>query len=122
MARKNQFKKIDEYIAQFPKNVSDVLQQLRHVIKESAPKAEETISYAMPAFKLNRRIVVYFAAYKNHVGFYPTSSGVKAFEKELTLYQHSKGTIQFPLNKPIPIDLVKKIVKFRVREIETKKN
>jgi len=119
---RNQFKTMDEYIAKFPKNVRDVLEELRRVIKESAPKAEETISYAMPAFKLNGKSLVFFAAYKNHVGFYPTSSAIDAFKKELTLFKQAKGTVQFPLDKPIPFDLVKKIVKFRVKENESKKN
>jgi uncharacterized protein YdhG (YjbR/CyaY superfamily) len=117
---KSQFKTMDEYIAQFPKNVRDILEELRRVIRESAPEAEETVSYGMPAFKLNG-ILVYFAAHKNHVGFYPTSSGIKAFKKELSSFNTSKGTVQFPLDKPIPFDLVKKIVKFRVKESESQK-
>jgi len=84
-------------------------------IKKSAPQAEETISYQMPAFKLNGNLV-YFAAFKDHIGFFPTSSGVAAFKKELSKYATSKGTIRFPLGKPIPFDLVRKIVKFRVKE------
>jgi len=118
---KSQFKTMDEYIAQFPKNVRDVLEELRRVIRESAPEAEETISYGIPTFDLNGKHLVHFAAYKNHVGFYPTSSGIKAFKKELSLFNTSKGTVQFPLDKPIPFDLVKKIVKFRVKENESKK-
>ena len=118
---KKRFETIDEYIATFPKNVRDVLEELRVVINESAPKAEETISYGIPTFDLNGRHLVHFAAYKNHVGFYPTSSGIKAFRKELAPFKTSKGTVQFPLDKPIPLDLVKKIVKFRVKENESKK-
>jgi len=118
---KSQFKTIDEYIASFPRKVGDVLEELRRVIKESAPKAEETISYGIPTFDLNGRHLVHFAAYKNHVGFYPTSSGIEAFKKELSPFKTSKGTVQFPLDQPIPFDLVKKIVKFRVKENESKK-
>jgi len=118
---KSQFKTIDEYIARFPKDVRDVLEELRRVIRESAPKAEETISYGIPTFDLNGRHLVHFAAYKNHVGFYPTPSGIKAFKKELSPFKTSKGTVQFPLDKPIPFDLVKKIVKFRVKENESKR-
>ena len=119
---KSQLKTIDEYIANFPKNVRDVLEELRLVIRESAPSAEETISYAMPAFKLNGKSLVFFAAWKNHIGFYPAGpSAIKAFKKELSPYKQAKGTIQFPLDKPIPFDLVKKIVKFRVKQNESKK-
>jgi uncharacterized protein YdhG (YjbR/CyaY superfamily) len=118
---KRQFKTMDEYVAQFPKNVRDVWEELRRVMRESAPEAEETISYGIPTFDLNGKHLVHFAAYKNHVGFYPTSSGIKAFKKELSPFNTSKGTVQFPLDKPIPFDLVKKIVKFRVKEIESKK-
>jgi len=118
---KSQFKTIDEYIARFPKDVRDVLEELRRVIRESAPKAEETISYGIPTFDLNGRHLVHFAAYKNHVGFYPTPSAIEAFKKELSAFRTSKGTVQFPLDKPIPFDLVKKIVKFRVKENESKR-
>ena len=118
-ASKNQFKTMDEYIAKFPKNVRDILEGLRRVIRESAPKAEETMSYAMPAFKLNGKSLVFFAAWKNHIGFYPGgSSAMEAFKQELSPFKQAKGTVQFPLDKPIPFDLVKKIVKFRVKENE----
>ncbi len=112
---KNQFKTIDEYIAQFPKNVRDVLEDLRRVIRESAPEAEEAISYQMPAFKLNG-VLVWFAAFKNHIGFYPKTSAIEAFKEELSDYEVSKGTVRFPLGKPIPFNLVKKMVKYRVKE------
>ena len=92
---KSQFKTMDEYITKFPKNVRDVLEELRRVIKESAPEAEETISYGIPTFDLKGRHLVHFAAYKNHVGFYPTSSGIKAFKRELSHFKTSKGTVQF---------------------------
>jgi len=111
---------IDEYITAFPKQIQDILQKLRWIIKEAAPQAQETISYQMPAFKLNG-ILVYFAAFKDHIGFFPTSSGVAAFEKELSEYKTSKGTIRFPLDKQIPFDLVTKIVKYRVNENLQKK-
>ena len=118
---KSQFKTIDEYIATFPRNVRDVLEELRRIIRESAPEAEEAISYGMPAFKLHGNLV-YFAAWKNHIGFYPGgSSAIEAFKKELSPFKQAKGTVQFPLDKPIPLDLVKKIVKFRVKENESKK-
>lgn len=115
MDRKKGFKNIDEYIATFPKNTQTVLQELRQAIRDAAPEAEEAISYQMPAFKLKGNLV-YFAVFKNHIGFFPTSSGVQAFQKELSSYETSKGTIRFPLDKPIPFDLVKRIVKYRVKE------
>ena len=108
-------KTIDEYIARFPKNVQDVLEQLRKAIKLSAPESEETISYQMPAFK-QKGILVYFAAFKNHIGFYPTPSGIEKFRKELSGHEFSKGAIKFPIDEPIPMDLISKIVKFRVKE------
>jgi uncharacterized protein YdhG (YjbR/CyaY superfamily) len=113
------FKDIDEYMASLPKSVQDAMQKLRKVIRESAPEAEETISYGMPAFKSNG-VLVYFAAHKNHIGFYPTASGVAAFTKELSSYKWTKGTVQFPIDGPIPFDLVRKIVKFRVEEDRVK--
>ncbi len=109
------FKTIDEYIAIFPENVQSILEELRQAIKESAPEAEELISYQMPAFKLNG-ILVWFAAFKNHVGFYPKISAIEAFKEELSGHEVGKGTIRFPLNKPIPLDLVKKIVRYRAKE------
>ena len=112
---RNQFKTIDEYIATFPKNVQHTLRELRSAIKEAAPDAEETISYGMPTFKLNG-VLVYFAAHKNHIGFYPTSSGIRAFKEQLSMYKQSKGTVQFPIDGPIPFDIVKEIVRFRVKE------
>jgi uncharacterized protein YdhG (YjbR/CyaY superfamily) len=108
-------KNTDEYISQFPGNVQALLQKLRAGIKVAAPKAEELISYGMPAFKLNG-MLAYFAGYKNHIGFYPTASPIKVFEKELTAYKWSKGAIQFPIDKPLPLALVKKMVQFKVKE------
>jgi uncharacterized protein YdhG (YjbR/CyaY superfamily) len=114
------FDNIDEYIATFPKNVQSILEELRQAIRESAPEAQETISYQMPAFKLNG-ILLWFAAYKNHVGFYPKTSAIEAFKEELSGYEVSKGTIRFPIDKPVPFNLVKKIVRYRVKENLEKK-
>jgi uncharacterized protein YdhG (YjbR/CyaY superfamily) len=111
---------IDDYVAALPKDVRSKLQDLRRAIRDSAPGAEEVISYQMPAFKLNG-VLVYFAAFKSHIGFYPTSSGVEAFKEELASYEVTKGTIRFPLDKPLPLELVKRIVEFRVRENLSKK-
>lgn len=105
---------IDEYISAFPPNIQAILQQIRAAIHEAAPQAEETISYQMPAFKQNG-ILVYFAAFKNHIGFFPTAKGVEAFKDKLANYKTSKGTIQFPLDQPLPLDLVREIVRFRVQ-------
>lgn len=99
----------------FPEDIQKILIKLRKTIKDAAPDAEETISYRMPTFKLNGNLV-HFAAMKNHIGFYPAPSGVAAFKKELASYETSKGAVRFPLGKPIPFDVVKKIVKFRVIE------
>jgi uncharacterized protein YdhG (YjbR/CyaY superfamily) len=106
---------IDKYIAGFPKDIQVILEQLRATIKNAAPEAEEVISYQIPAFRYNG-MLVYFAAYNNHIGFYPTSSGIEAFKKELSAYEGSKGTIRFPMDKPLPLDLIAKIVEFRVKE------
>lgn len=121
MESKKGFKNIDEYIATFPNNVQIILQELRQAIKDAAPEAKEAISYQMPTYKLNGNLV-HFAAWKNHIGFYPGGpSAIEAFKKELSPFKQSKGTIQFPTDKPIPFDLVKKIVKFRVKENKLKK-
>jgi len=106
---------IDEYIAQFPGDVQEKLREIRQAIREEAPEAEETISYGIPAFRQNG-ILVYFAAFRDHLSFFPTSSGVAAFRGELAGYHTSRGTIRFPLGTPTPLDLVRKIVRFRVRE------
>lgn len=106
---------IDGYIAAFPVNIQNILNELRMTIKKAAPGAMEKISYSMPAFA-QKGILVYFAAHSNHIGFYPTSSVIEVFRKELSDYKHSKGTIQFPLDKPLPKSLITKIVKFRVEE------
>jgi len=114
---KNQFKNMDEYIGDFPEEVQIILEKMRQTIREAAPEAVEAISYQMPTFKLNGRNLVHFAAFKNHIGFYPTPSGIEAFKKELSLYKQGKGSVQFPMDKLIPYDLVKKIVKYRLKEI-----
>ena len=117
---KGKYHNIDEYIRMFPADVQDKLQEIRKIIKETVPEATETISYQMPAFKL-RKILIYFAARKNHIGFYPTSEPIEFFKKELTNYKTTKGTIQFPLNKPIPADLIKRIVMHRAKTLEKNK-
>lgn len=114
-------KTIDEYIATFPKNVQDILQELRKVIKEAAPEAKEAISYGMPTFKLNGNLV-HFAAYKNHIGFYPAPSGIDSFKEKLAKYRTGKGTLQFPIDEPIPFELVKEVVRVRVKENLSKKS
>src|SRR5213594_5232652 len=113
---KKQFKTIDEYINASPTDVQGILQSLRLTIRKAAPKAVETISYQMPTFKLNGKGLVYFAAFKNHIGFYPIPSGIEAFEEELSQYKLGKGSVQFPIDKPVPFDLVRRIVRFRVKE------
>jgi uncharacterized protein YdhG (YjbR/CyaY superfamily) len=114
--RKREFLTIDDYIKTFPEDVQIILEKLRRTIQKAAPEAVETISYGIPTFKLNGRYLVYFAAWKNHIGFYPMPSGAKAFKKELSVYNQGKGSIQFSLDKPIPYDLISKIITFRVRE------
>lgn len=111
---------IDEYISQFPKEIHSILERLRKTIKESAPNTEETISYRMPTFDMNGKHLVHFAVFKNHIGFFPTPSAIIAFKNELSEYNTSKGTIQFPIDKPIPFNLIKKIVIFRVEENKSK--
>ena len=115
VSKKNQIPSIDEYIYGFPGDVQDILQELRRIIRESAPNAEETISYKIPTFKLKGNLV-HFAAFKNHIGFYPTPSAIEAFKRELSPYETAKGSVKFPLNKPIPYDLVRRVVEFRVKE------
>jgi uncharacterized protein YdhG (YjbR/CyaY superfamily) len=112
---------IASYISEFPGEIQKIIEQVRETIKKAAPKAEEVISYQMPAYKMNG-ILVYFAAFKNHIGFYPTSSAIKTFSKELKIYKSGKGSVQFPIDKPIPVELIDKIVKFRVNENLQKKH
>ena len=109
------YKTIDEYIETFPGDVQIILEKIRQTIRKAAPKAVEVISYQMPAFEQNG-IVVWFGAFKNHIGFYPKASGIETFQKELSPYKFSKGSIQVPLDKAIPYDLIEKIVQFRVKE------
>lgn len=109
------FKTVDEYLSAFPAGTKAMLKEMRKTIKAAAPDAEEVISYNMPAFKFHG-MLVYYAGYKGHIGFYPVSSAIVAFKKELEGYEQSKGTIRFPLDKPLPLALITKIVKFRVKE------
>jgi uncharacterized protein YdhG (YjbR/CyaY superfamily) len=106
-------KNIDAYIADFPEDIQQKLEKMRVTIKKAAPKAGEAIKYAIPTFTLDGNLV-HFAAFKNHIGFYPTAAGIEAFRKELAAYETSKGAIRFPLDKPLPLALVSQIVKFRV--------
>jgi len=106
---------IDQYIAGFPEDVQKLLQQMRSIISKAAPLAEEAIRYSMPTFTLHGNLV-HFAAYQHHIGFYPAPSGLGAFRDELNKYKHSKGAVQFPLDKPLPAAFITKIVKFRVKE------
>ena len=109
------FNSIDEYIAAFPEDIQKILEELRGTIKAAAPDAVEKISYQMPTFALKGNLV-HFAAFKNHIGFYPTPSGIQAFERELSVYESAKGSVQFPIDQPMPLELISKIVKFRVAE------
>ena len=106
---------IDEYIAGFPPDVQAILEKIRRTIRKAAPDAEETIKYRMPTFTLKGNLV-YFAAFKRHIGFYPVPTGIAKFKKELSVYKGAKGSVQFPLDQPMPYDLISKIVKFRVKE------
>lgn len=117
--QKQEIKDVDSYISEFPKPVQEMLETLRTVIRKAAPKAEEVISYQMPAYKLDG-MLVYFAAYKQHIGFYPMASPIEVFKKDLSPYKTSKGAIQFPLNKALPKSLISKIVKYRVEENKEK--
>ena len=106
---------IDNYIAGFPDDVQRLLKQMKEIISKAAPKAEEAIKYAMPTFTFHGNLV-HFAGYKNHIGFYPAPSGIESFKEELSKYKSSKGAVQFPIDKPLPVALITKIVKFRVKE------
>ena len=110
---------IDEYIAGFPRDVQKILQQVRGTIRKAAPEAEETIKYQIPTFVLNGNLV-HFGGFEKHIGFYPTPSGIAAFKNELAAYDGAKGSVQFPLDRPIPFSLIEKIVKFRVKEAREK--
>jgi uncharacterized protein YdhG (YjbR/CyaY superfamily) len=108
-------KDIDQYIARFPADVQEILEKVRLTIREAAPEAKEKISYQMPTFTLEGNLV-HFAGYKKHIGFYPTPSGIDKFKKEISAYKWAKGSVQFPLNQPIPYELISRIVTFRVEE------
>jgi uncharacterized protein YdhG (YjbR/CyaY superfamily) len=114
-SNKARFNSIDEYIAAFPEEIQAILQEIRETIKAAAPDAEEKISYQMPAFALKGNLV-YFGAFKDHIGFYPTPSGTEAFKEEIARYQGGKGSIRFALDEPMPLDLITRIVKMRVAE------
>ena len=108
-------KNVDDYIASFPQSTQEILEQCRQAIKICAPQAIEVISYGMPAFKLNG-ILVWFAGYSKHIGFYPKASGIEVFKEKLSIYKSAKGSVQFPLDKPLPIELITEIVKYRITE------
>jgi uncharacterized protein YdhG (YjbR/CyaY superfamily) len=112
---KNKAADVDEYIAGFSKEIQELLKAVRAVVKKAAPHAEEMISYQMPAYKYHGSLV-YFAAFKNHIGFYATPTGHEAFKKELSVYKEGKGSVQFPHNRPLPLALITRIVKYRVKE------
>jgi uncharacterized protein YdhG (YjbR/CyaY superfamily) len=109
------YNNIDEYINMFPKDIQQKLEQLRQTIKKAAPLSQETISYQMPAFKINKTVVAYFAVCKEHIGFYPTPSPIIEFKKELSKYKTSKGAVQLPINEPLPLDLIKKMVEYKIK-------
>ena len=111
----NKAENIDAYISGFPKETQKLLNEIRSTIRKAAPEAEETINYAIPTFKLKGNLV-HFAAFKNHIGFYPAPSGIEAFKEELAGYERAKGSVQFPLDQPLPLSLISRIVKFRVKE------
>lgn len=110
------FQTIDEYINSFDENVQNLLKQIHNLIKEIAPESKESISYGMPAYKVNKKPLVYFGAFKNHIGFYATPTGHEKFAKELSEYKQGKGSVQFPFDKPLPLSLISEIVKFRLSE------
>ncbi|MDU4698002.1 MAG: DUF1801 domain-containing protein [Paenibacillus sp.] len=115
-AKQPPFPTIDEYIIQFPPDIQDRLQQIRKLIQETAPTAIEKISYQMPTFESDGKILVHFAAFKKHIGFYPTPSGTEEFTEELSAYKGGKGSVQFPLDQPLPLELIRRIVLFRLEE------
>jgi uncharacterized protein YdhG (YjbR/CyaY superfamily) len=114
-ASRRQFETIDEYIGMFPEDVQRILNELRQTIRVAAPAAQETINYQIPTFTLNGNLV-HFAAFENHIGFYPTPSGMEAFKKELSGYKGAKGSVQFPIHEPLPLPLIRRIVEYRVKE------
>ncbi len=116
----SEYKTIDEYIAAFPPEIQSILSNIREIVRELAPEATEKISYQMPTYYLNGNLV-HFAAFQKHIGFYPTPSGIEAFQEELSRYRGAKGSVQFPLNQPIPYDLIRKIVIYRLEESRNSK-
>ena len=116
MANRSTAGSIDEYIAEFPPETQKVLAEMRQLIHATAPDATETISYAIPTFDLNGKHLVHFAGFQHHIGFYPIPSGMEAFKEELSSYKQGKGSVQFPLDQPLPRDLIRRIVEFRVAE------
>ena len=120
MTKKVNTNTFDDYIASFPPSTQRLLKQVRKAIKAAAPKAEESISYGMPAYKYMGKPLIYFGGYEKHIGFYATPTGHKQFEKELSKYKQGKGSVQFPIDEPLPMSLITKIVKFRVKENEMK--
>ena len=117
---KKTLRNFDAYLERFPKNVQRLLQKMRLTIKKAAPQAKETLSYGIPAFTLNG-LLVWFAAHKNHIGFYPRASAIAAFKKELSAYNGAKGSVQFPFDKPLPLALISRIVKYRMKQNLSKK-
>jgi uncharacterized protein YdhG (YjbR/CyaY superfamily) len=113
---KSALENVDAYIKAFPNNVQKILEQVRATIKEKAPEAVESISYGMPGYKTHGKPLVYFAGYEKHIGFYATPSGHETFAAELSKFKQGKGSVQFPLDKPIPFDLIARIVEFRAKE------
>lgn len=117
----NNYRTVDEYIASFPEDTRVLLAMMRETIRIAAPGAEESIAYGMPAYKTFKKPLVYFAGFKSHIGFYATPTGHSEFAKELSKYKQGKGSVQFPIDEPLPLELVSRIVKFRVKENELKK-
>lgn len=115
-ASDRKYANVDEYISTFPSVTQKLLNQMRETIRKAAPDAEESIAYGMPAYKLNKKPLVYFAAFEKHIGFYATPTGHSAFAAELSKYKQGKGSVQFPVNEPLPLDLVSRITRFRVQE------
>lgn len=110
-------KTIDQFISEYPPEIQTILQKIRAAIHKSAPGAEEAMAYGIPTFRLNGKNLVHFSAFKEHIGFYPTPSGITKFKKELSAYEGAKGSVKFPLNKPIPYTLIVKITQYRVKEV-----
>ena len=113
---------IDQFISQYPAEIQTILQKIQKTIRKSAPGAEEAMAYGIPTFKLNGKNLVHFSAFKEHIGFYPTPSGIEKFKKELSVYEGAKGSVKFPLSKPIPYALIGKITQFRVKEVTGQSN